>query len=117
VRRYAYEPTPSAFACLQFNLTINRRKHVRLFNEAADSRTLGSILSASHETSIDFLKMDCEGCEYSVLLGCPKEILAKVKRISMEIHDVGSQRGEEIFTKISMAGFQVRKDQKIGDGH
>ena len=117
VRLYAYEPSFGAFTYLQSNLKQNRREHAWLFNDAAGSRTLGSILSAHHETCIDFLKVDCEGCEYAVLLGCPDEILAKVKRISMEIHEIWKHGRGEILTKLSMAGFRIRQVQTIGGGH
>jgi FkbM family methyltransferase len=35
----------------------------------------------------DFLKMDCEGCEFEVLFATPPEYLKKIVTISMEFHD------------------------------
>jgi len=35
----------------------------------------------------DFLKIDCEGCEFEVLFGTPAEYLKKIVTISMEFHD------------------------------
>jgi hypothetical protein len=117
VHLYAYEPTLGTFTYLQSNVKLNRREHVWLFNHAADARTLGSILSEHQETCIDFLKVDCEGCEYSLLLGCPEEILARVKRIAMEIHEVPNHSTDEIFTKLKIAGFRIQQVQTLGHGH
>ena len=36
---------------------------------------------------INFLKMDCEGSEYDILLGATKEFLSSIEKISMEYHD------------------------------
>jgi hypothetical protein len=38
---------------------------------------------------IDLLKMDCEGAEYEILFGTPRDVLAKIAEIRMEIHDFG----------------------------
>jgi len=35
----------------------------------------------------DFLKMDCEGCEFSVLLNTPHYILERISRICLEYHE------------------------------
>ena len=35
---------------------------------------------------IDFLKIDCEGCEYEMLFNCPINILKRIKRMSIEYH-------------------------------
>ena len=37
--------------------------------------SLDSIVKENNITTIDFLKMDCEGAEYKILFGCPKKIL------------------------------------------
>ena len=35
----------------------------------------------------DFLKMDCEGCEFEILLKMPENYLKRIKTICMEFHD------------------------------
>ena len=47
------------------------------------------------------LKMDCEGCEYDILLSCPKNILKAFSYILLEFHD-GS---EKIVNKLNDCNF------------
>jgi FkbM family methyltransferase len=35
----------------------------------------------------DYLKMDCEGGEYDILFSASQEVLARIERICMEVHD------------------------------
>jgi len=119
---HAYEPLAESFALLQHNLALNGLKNVKVFHQAtgpaghvqaagkADqpavsvafeasgeeigvaSLTLSQVLDRLPESRCDFLKVDCEGCEYDLLLGCPPETLAKVQRISAETHDQGGHQ-------------------------
>lgn len=41
---------------------------------------------------VNFLKIDCEGAEYDILFHCPKEVLAKIEKISMEYHVIDESR-------------------------
>ena len=36
---------------------------------------------------IDFLKMDCEGAEFGIIMNTPKDYIRKINKISMEFHD------------------------------
>ncbi len=51
-----------------------------------------------------FLKIDCEGYEYEILLNCPDNVLALFKNIMMEYH-YGYER---LKNKLEKAGFNVR---------
>jgi FkbM family methyltransferase len=48
--------------------------------------TLSDVFTEYHIEQCDLLKMDCEGAEYGILYGCPKEVLGRVRRIAMEVH-------------------------------
>lgn len=50
--------------------------------------SLEDLMVSNNIYAIDFLKMDCEGAEYDILLNCPKRILDKIKKISMEYHNI-----------------------------
>jgi FkbM family methyltransferase len=39
---------------------------------------------------VDFLKMDCEGGEYAALYAAPDSLLANVRCLSLEFHDLGT---------------------------
>jgi FkbM family methyltransferase len=53
---------------------------------------------------IDYVKMDCEGCEYNVLRSLPKELLGKIGTLEFEFHD-GPQDLPDL---LRSSGFQVQ---------
>lgn len=58
----------------------------------------------------DFMKMDCEGAEYDVLLNASPAALAKIKRLSMEVHDGPAAPGRsrhELAEHLRRHGFRV----------
>src|SRR5262245_20754211 len=50
--------------------------------------TLPDIMREQGLDRVDYLKLDCEGAEYEILLGLPDETLARIGRIGMECHPV-----------------------------
>jgi FkbM family methyltransferase len=54
---------------------------------AVQTVTLTSVLEQLPEGRIDYLKIDCEGAEYDILFNTPSEVLRKITRICMEVHD------------------------------
>ena len=55
---------------------------------------------------IDFLKLDCEGAEGSILTSTPGEHLKRIRKIAMEFHDNVSQlKHDEIQRLLADAGF------------
>ena len=117
-RIYAFEPVKENFELLSANVKLNKFNNVRLFNSALDSAkgtrdiylsgsssgfiidrkskktekistlTLEDVLSDNHIDSVDFLKMDCEGAEYDILLNAKKETLSRIKKIVLEYHNI-----------------------------
>src|SRR2546426_2142843 len=78
---YAVEPNVPAFGYLEKNMALNHRKLVRSFNSFADSNTLVSISKQAGQR-IHFLKIDCEGSEYELLMNCPHSVLSTVNQIA-----------------------------------
>jgi tRNA G37 N-methylase Trm5 len=110
---YAFEPDPNYFQYLQKNIVLNKLSNVYSFKIYANSQTLEWLLT-NKINQIDFLKMDCEGCEYEVL-NCKKEILLKINQISMEIHNhYCINRQYALISKLINAGFKIT--QKIYHG-
>ncbi len=70
-------------------------------------RTLEQVFQDRNITRCDFLKMDCEGAEYDVLLTAPAGVLDRVQRISLEYHDGPMHRHQELVDALRAARFSV----------
>ena len=53
---------------------------------AVQSVTLAGVLATLPRGMCDFLKMDCEGAEYDILLKLDDTVMRKIKRICLEYH-------------------------------
>lgn len=115
-RVYAFEQDFGYFRYLQENMELNRRHSVRVFHTAADRRTLASIIDGGEE-KIDFLKVDCEGCEYDLILHCPIAVLNRVRLIALEIHERPPFLKASLITHLKASGFQVSESEGFGKGH
>lgn len=136
---YALEPHPSNFEMLLHNIENNRVDNIVPINQAMSDETGQQTLFISRNTGghslhrkgkhsipvatlsledfteqynigeIDFCKMDCEGGEYSIFSGCSPNILRRIKRISMEYHDLDSDHnGRTLSRLLEDQGFSVR---------
>jgi FkbM family methyltransferase len=138
-RIYAFEPFAESYALLQANLALNGVTTVQTFpyaigsgelhlqtasgvavkhstaqsasaaSVAVQSKTLTQVFDELGIARCDFLKMDCEGAEYAILMECPPETLAKIEHISLEYHDAitpYSHRDLAVFLRD--AGFEVQ---------
>lgn len=56
------------------------------------SMNLDSFFNKYKIKKIDFLKMDCEGAEYKIFFGASKKTLEKIKKISMEYHNLDEKK-------------------------
>ena len=65
--------------------------------------TLASLLEQFFPEGIDVLKMDCEGCEYDILLNEDEDIISKPKKIIIEFHNYP----ELIEYKLKSLGYSV----------
>ena len=116
-RVYAYEPFGESRALLARNAERNRVAAIvplpeaiagragprdlhmqgrhgvhSLFGDSADAVRIECITLADafarHDIArCDFLKLDCEGAEYEILLTAPADVLARIDRIAAEYHD------------------------------
>ena len=56
--------------------------------EKIELKTLETILNEHYIENIDFMKMDCEGAEYSILESLSPETFKKITTLSLEFHDL-----------------------------
>lgn len=82
---YCVEPSKNFFDALQFNM---RNTKSTLINAGISSpKDFSNILSENHIEQIDFLKIDCEGCEFDIFNNENHElILDKVRFMAGEYH-------------------------------
>jgi len=74
----------------------------------------------THIDQIDFLKIDCEDSEGSILQSAPGAYLKRVRKIAMEFHDHLSELyHSDIQNILERAGFTTRlkRDTKSPSGY
>jgi FkbM family methyltransferase len=75
---------------------------------AVESKTLAQVFADLGITSCDFLKMDCEGAEYDILMKCAPETLQRILHICMEYHNgITEFSGEQLANFLRQHGFSV----------
>lgn len=75
----------------------------RVIPKTVESVTLTELLDMAKDETVGLLKMDCEGCEYSVLNNLEREAFERIEAIFMEYHN-GLQNLKSI---LESNGFQV----------
>lgn len=76
---------------------------------AVNISSLKSFLAEMNITRCDYLKMDCEGAEFDILFYCPPEVLQKIQRICMEVHDqVTLHTRAEMVVFLEKNGYKTR---------
>ena len=134
-RVYAIEPEPGNFAMLRQNVELNRLRNVELLQAAVGAAAGEAVLGHDGNLSslmwdrgagaeavpvvtlaslvarmgtVDLLKMDCEGAEFDILYSTPPEALQKIRRITMEYHNLGGDRTATTLQEfLTRAGFDV----------
>jgi FkbM family methyltransferase len=134
----AYEPEQKNFTALLRNIKSNKIKNIaankaavsnsskilKLFIkkfssnntsskfskkfELVKSTTIAKIINEEKLDKIDFLKIDCEGCEGKIFKDISQTTLTKIRRISMEYHDnLSIMKHTEIANLLVLNNFSV----------
>jgi FkbM family methyltransferase len=72
---------------------------------------LAACLRVNGLDDLDLLKMDIEGSEWEVLLSTPPDVLARIRHIQLEYHEVNARFGytpEMLFKHLASAGHQLK---------
>jgi hypothetical protein len=97
---YGYEPERQLHRLAKKNVKANHLEgKITLINSPAKS--LKSL--SSHKA--DILKIDCEGCEYNLIMNASKETLGKYSEIFLEYH----YGYRDLVGKLREAGFKVSR--------
>lgn len=76
---------------------------------AVESISFAELFATNHIAHCDFLKLDCEGCEFELLLSASPAILEKIDHICMEYHNGFTPHSHpELVTHLEAHGFQVK---------
>lgn len=79
--------------------------------EVVEVITLKDIFEKNKLKSCDFLKIDCEGAEYEILFNTPPGLFKKIKRISLEFHEIVRNRDhQDLVELLKKAGYKVRSN-------
>jgi len=57
----------------------------------------------------NFLKIDCEGCEYEILTKADKEVFKKIDKIVMETHGIFPNETEKLTEILRSNGFSIKR--------
>lgn len=77
--------------------------------EQVEVVTLEHALKLCGVDEVDFLKVDIEGSEYSLIESASLDTLRRIQAIAMETHPVSGKRVAYLVAKLRDAGFDVRK--------
>ena len=67
--------------------------------------TLEHVFTSNNISSIDFLKIDCEGSEYDILLRTPHDFLTRVERMAIEWHGYAGYKPRDLTRFLEAVGF------------
>ncbi|MFC1932958.1 FkbM family methyltransferase [Chloroflexota bacterium] len=80
-------------------------------SEKVETLTLSDLFEKFNLQRIDFVKMDCEGAEYPVLLNSDTDTLSRIRTISIEFHDLKTKEftGNRLARHLEKCGFRIVK--------
>jgi FkbM family methyltransferase len=77
--------------------------------EAVDIVSLGTLFERNRISRCDFLKLDCEGSEFEIILDSEPSVMGRVNRIVLEYHDhlSVSFSHRELLQRLESLGFRA----------
>lgn len=99
-----------------FHVTAEAVAHTTVGPESAPGHTiqvpaitLDRALAELHVSQCDYLKMDCEGAEYDILLNSSPRTLQQIQHLCLEYHDnVPNVSHNDLVRLLMERGFEVR---------
>lgn len=78
--------------------------------QKVQTTTLERIFSKNRIKRCDLLKLDCEGSEFKIIYGAPKELFQKIDTIFLEYHDwIDGEDSDKLKTYLENLGYKVQK--------
>jgi FkbM family methyltransferase len=70
--------------------------------------SFSEVMANIPNVKIDLLKMDCEGSEYDIILNTSPDVVRRVERMLIEVHDIDSQFNINTFSRyLGELGYEV----------
>jgi hypothetical protein len=100
---HGFELDSERYAMAIENIQINNMTQlVHIYNTRASSKNIASLIEENQLSNL-FMKLDCEGCEYDVVLNLPEETYTRITDIVMEYH----KNPKPIMKRLSRLGYKV----------
>jgi hypothetical protein len=113
---YAFEPDPKRYELALQNIKTNGlQERIKLSNKPVTGGTGPDSLSeiiGSQQSSDVFVKIDCEGCEYSLLGTTDDTTFEKISDVVLEFHE-----GLSFVPRLKSLGFEVKRQKEIVQAH
>lgn len=103
---YAFEPDPDYFSLLQENIISNNICNIIPLDKSINS--LVQLIRFVPAGRYDFLKMDCEGCEFNIINKKEIPYLKKMNKLVMEYHEGKDGEVDRLKSVFEDAGFKVK---------
>jgi FkbM family methyltransferase len=88
--------------------TLTDRETCDTASEVVESRTIGTVFRDLGIEHCDYMKLDCEGSEYPILLSADATLLKKIDAIVLEFHDhLSSFSHIDLLQKLASSGFSA----------
>jgi len=116
-RVYAVESEQSHYDCLKENIldTPQIKAYHGMVSDRRDDEAnpglynVGRIIDENNLTTVDYLKMDIEGCEYQTLINMSDETMCKVRKWGIEVHLDWSDSKDQWSHGMDFNGHKVSK--------
>jgi FkbM family methyltransferase len=70
--------------------------------------SFADIMSGMPRTKVDLLKMDCEGSEYEIILNTPPDIVCRIEKMLIEVHNIDNHYNIHTFSQyLRQLGYDV----------
>ncbi|MFI5212020.1 MAG: FkbM family methyltransferase, partial [Ignavibacteria bacterium] len=70
-------------------------------------RSFEGLPSLTGVNEFDFAKIDCEGSEYPIFFNSSDEMIRKVKKYVLEIHNSDKYKKEDLLKRFEMLGYRI----------
>jgi FkbM family methyltransferase len=75
--------------------------------------TLETLFRREGISECDYMKMDCEGCEYEIFDAITPEFAERIKQVSLEVHRIPGREPAEIHQRLRELGFHEISNERV----